>query len=51
MQGYSLRSMSIYGLDYNKSLNIIAGGYNNTISLWNGKDGNIILEKLNATNA
>ena len=36
----------IYGLDYNYSLIIIASGSNdNSIKLWNGNDGSLIIEK------
>ena len=36
----------IYGLDYNKTLNIIASGSDdNSIKLWNGNDGSLIIEK------
>ena len=39
----------INGLDYNKRLDIIASGSNDTsIKLWSGNDGTLIIEKLNA---
>ena len=42
---------NIYGLDYNKSQNIIVSGSNDaSIKLWNGNDGTLIIEKLNAHN-
>ena len=42
---------SMYGLDYNKSQNIIASGSaHKSIKLWNGNDGSLILERLNAHN-
>ena len=41
----------MYGLDYNKSQNIIASGSDDkSIKLWNGNDGSLIIEKLNAHN-
>ena len=37
---------SIIGLDYNKSLNIIAtGSYEKSISLWNAHDGQLLIQK------
>ena len=42
---------NIYGLDYNKNQNIIASGSDDkSIKLWNGNDGSLIIEKLNAHN-
>ena len=41
----------INGLDYNKNLNIIASGSSDrSIKLWNGFDGSLITEKVNAHN-
>ena len=39
----------MYGLDYNKSQNTIASG-SDSIKLWNGNDGSLIIEKLNTHN-
>ena len=41
----------MYGLDYDKSQNIIASGSDDkSIKLWNGNDGSLIIENLNASN-
>ena len=38
-------------MDYNSNLNIIASGsYDHSIKLWNGFDGSLIINKLNAHN-
>ena len=39
----------INGLDYKESLNLIASGSDDkSIKLWNGNDGVLMIEKLNA---